>query len=146
MTNTPSFKIAFYKAKYGNWLDKTISIATLSKYSHCEIVFPDGMCASSSPRDGGVRFKRIDLDDHWDVYTLNMVLDSQKINYWFYIHQGEKYDWLGAAGSAVRLDLSSDNKKYCSQACSIVLGLDQHTIDPGRLHGILKDYGYINGW
>lgn len=38
------------------------------KYSHTELVFADGMCASCSWLDGGARLKKIDITaDRWDV-------------------------------------------------------------------------------
>lgn len=144
MTTTPgSFKIAFYKAKYGTLFDRFIAAATFSKYSHCELVFPDGVCASSSLRDGGVRFKHIEFNHHWDVYDLNMQLDENQINYCFLIHQGEKYDCCGLLGNVIFMDWSSDNKKYCSLICSIALKLDYNAIDPGRLYNFLKYSRYI---
>lgn len=141
---TSNLKIAFYIASNGNWQDYTIAATTSSKYSHCEIVFPDGWCASSSPRDGGVRFKQINLAEHWDVYPLKMSLNELQVNYWFNLHVGQRYDWIGAIGSAAGLDLSRDNKKYCSQACALVLNLDNSTITPGKLCKLLKQNGYIN--
>lgn len=138
--------IAFYKARYGNWQDKSIAIASISKYSHCEIVFSDGICASASSRDGGVRFKRIILDDHWDVFHLNTDIDENKIKYWFSLHEDNLYDWPGAIASVIGINLSTENKKYCSFACAAVLGLES-TVTPGGLFSDLKYRGllkYIN--
>lgn len=138
-----TLRIAFYKASHGNWQDIAIALGTLSKYSHCEIVFDDTLCASSSSRDGGIRFKRIDLRDHWDIYDIKTVVDVDCIKYWFNLHEGDTYDWPGAIASAVGLDLSSDRKKYCSQTCATVLGLDP-VITPGGLHKLLIKKGIIS--
>lgn len=135
-------KIAFYKARYGTWADKTIAVTTLSKYSHCEIVFSDGMCASSSIRDGGIRFKRINLSDHWDVYDLESYYDEDAVKYWFSLHQDNTYDYVGAIASAFGINLSSENKKYCSFACAAVLNLET-TVTPGGLLADLKYRGLI---
>lgn len=135
-------KIAFYLAKYGNTYDKAISITTFSKYSHCELVFSDGMCGSASPRDGGVRLKKITLDDHWHVFDLPTDLDEDFIRYWFAVNDDLKYDWIGAIASVVNIDLSSEGKRYCSQICGDLLWLDT-TITPGGLFRKLKSIGYI---
>lgn len=136
-------KIAFYKSSNGTWLDKLISAFTLSKYSHCEIVFPNGECMSSSKRDGGVRIKIINLNTHWDVFELNTMYSEALVRYWFSIHDNSKYDWVGAVGSIFNIDLTSDNKKFCSYACATVLGIDK-IITPGGLYRSLKKYNIIN--
>ena len=125
-------KIAFYIAKYGTFTDKVIAFFTRSKYSHCEIVFLDGMFASSSPRDGGVRLKMISPDDHWDIIDLGNEYSEKSIRYWFMSNKGDTYDWLGAIGSIFSIDLTSEDKKFCSYSCAIVLGLDP-IVTPGGL-------------
>lgn len=133
-------KIAFYLAKYGNTYDKLISFTTGSPYSHCELVFSDGMCGSSSPRDGGVRLKYLNLDDHWVVYDLEYPFNESQIRYWFKLNEGMKYDWVGAVASVLHIDLSEDNKRYCSQICAEMLGLES-TVTPS---GLLKDLNHHN--
>lgn len=132
-------QLAFYKARYGTLFDKLISLTTISQYSHCEIVFPNGQCASSSVRDGGIRIKNISMNEHWDVYNLSEFLepDESKIRNWFDINNDDIYDWLGAIGSTFKLDWTSEDKKFCSYACAIVLGIDP-IITPGGL------YRYLN--
>lgn len=143
-------QIAFYQAKYGREYDKIIAIATFSKYSHCELIFSDGICGSASPRDGGVRLKNIEIDNHWCVFELLNTNGSpitpqeeSVIRYWFYINQGQSYDWWGALGSFIRLDLTSPGKKYCSNLISILLGLEP-IITPGGLFRLLKKKNLIN--
>lgn len=134
--------IAFYKAEYGNWVDKLIAFMTNSKYSHCELVLTDGLCASSSPRDGGVRQKRINLGEKWDIYTLEGHYDQSIIKYWFDIHDGQKYNWLGAIGSLFGIDIGNDDRKFCSYCCSSMLLLDP-IVTPERLFRMLKLEGMI---
>lgn len=136
-------KIAFYKAKYGNWLDKLISVLTLSKYSHCEIILDSNIFVSASPRDGGVRFKNITADNHWDcfdIYDVNTI--SNEAQEWFESVLGQKYDWLGAAGSLFGLNFTSKNKKFCSYCCATVLDLDPITT-PGELYETLLEIRMI---
>ena len=137
-------KIAFYKARYGQFFDKVIALFTFSKYSHCEIVFEDGMCASASVRDGGVRFKEIVMGVRWDVYDLMVGIDEATVRQWFVDNDHQEYDLWGAIGSAFGLNLSNDDKKFCSESCATVLGLDNTVISPGALYELLTKKFYIH--
>lgn len=140
-------KIAFYKAWNGTWVDKLISLVTLSKYSHCEIVFSDGLCASSSARDGGVRFAQINLNSgNWDVFDLDMGMnyDETRIRQWFINNDGDTYDWPAAIQSVFGVGQVKNDKKFCSQACAIVLDF-YPAITPGKLYSELIKYYYIHG-
>ena len=136
-------KIIFYKAKNGTLFDKFISLLSFSEYSHCELLFSDGLCMSASSRDGGVRIKKIEIDEHWDVYDLpEGYYDEKAIRYWFASNIDDTYDWAGAVGSLVRLDLTTEDKKFCSYVCAICLGLDP-IVTPGRLFKKLKECDII---
>lgn len=132
-------KIAFYKGRYGNYLDKIICLGTLSKYSHCEIVFSDGICASSSYRDGGVRFKYINLNDgKWDVYDLDNSQESEAaIHLFFECHNGNRYDTFGALLSVFGLSSNVKDKQFCSEICAMALGVGK-VLTPGGLFKLLK--------
>lgn len=137
------FSIAFYKAIHGDVFDKIVSATTCSPYSHCELIFSDGVCASSSPRDNGVRFARINFGDHWDVFELNEVLSENDAYWWFAYHQGLGYDFPGAIGSAFKLPIYSKHKKFCSLACAQALELNEINLTPGGLYKKLKQLNYI---
>lgn len=137
-------KIAFYKAEYGEWKDKLIAFVTRSKYSHCEIVFEDGMFGSASPRDSGVRMKMIEQNKHWDFFELcntdqTPISSSQEkiIRLWFVANEDDKYDWIGAIASFFRLDFSKYDKKFCSYVCGLVLLVDP-IVTPARLLKVLN--------
>lgn len=133
-------KIAFYIAKHGNFYDKIISFFTWSIYSHCEIIFDSvspTYCASSSIRDGGIRFTNINFGDHWHVFELNTDKQESGVIAWFKENDTDVYDLTGAIASLFGVDLTSDNKKFCSQACAIVLGLDP-IVTPKKLFNTLK--------
>lgn len=73
-------KVAFYKYEHGNYEDWLIAKATSSKFSHVELIFDDGYSFSSSPRDNGVRFKKINyVPEKWEIIDLK-VSDLRKIN------------------------------------------------------------------
>lgn len=118
-------QVAFYKAP-GTWLDALIRLLTRSIYSHCELVI-DGICYTSSNRDGGVRSKAIYLDtEKWDVFDIPHNKDLAKA--WFTEHYGQSYDWLGAVRIVLPFLPNSSNKWFCSEACAAALGIE----NPGR--------------
>lgn len=127
-------KIAFYKAKHGNWLDYLIAIATFSKYSHCEFILTDGTFVGSSPRDGGVRYKKINQNSgNWDVFDLPNTIDDRDIMAVYHKYQNNSYDWVGAIASLFDIDKSTNGKMFCSEFCAIALGL-RPSRPPSRLY------------
>lgn len=113
-------QIALYKGS-GTLFDKIIRIVTRSKYSHCELVM-DGICYSSSIRDGGVRMKAILLEeDKWDVLDIDG--NRAKAVTWYLSNVNKKYDWLGAITSVLPITLNFKNKFFCSEALAYMLGL-----------------------
>lgn len=132
-------KVAFYKAKYGDWIDKIVSWYTKSPYSHCELVFSNGEFLSSSKRDGGVRYTNIDNLERWDIYELQDSKYSEDlIRLIVRQYLGQKYDIIGAIGSAFNIDLSDKNKKFCSNLCAILLGIEETNITPHELYELIS--------
>lgn len=140
-------KLAMYKGPATEALHKLAHkgtcLWTFSEYSHCELVFGEKdvngnyLCASSSIRDGGVRFKRIDIDSgKWDVYPMNVTNEEESYAYqWFVNHQGAPYDYLGLAWFVLPIN-SFDNpsKFFCSEAVAASLQLDKpHKYHPEKL-------------
>lgn len=126
-------ELIFYKSAAGTITDKLINrLSCNGGYSHVEIRFEDEQCFTSSPRDGGVRMKYIQLDsEHWDTFVLpnnveKVVRRYAEINASF----GAKYDWNGVFGFVFPI---KDNKKrrFCSEICLMAL---QHA---GLLRGII---------
>jgi hypothetical protein len=120
-------KIAFYKStKSGisGLYNRGVRIVTKGKYSHCEIIFSDGMSASASFSDGGVRFKQIDYDPNkWDIFALPEYLEANA-RLWFLAHEGEKYDILGNVHFLIPVVGDDKNKWCCSESCAQALGID----------------------
>lgn len=111
----------FYIAKFGDCTDKIIATWTRGPYSHVEMVFPDGECFSSSPRDGGVRFKKINRSNKWSSiklsidYNENIRKDCEK-------YVGLPYDWYGCMGLTLGFSrIEEKNKWYCSEICAFIL-------------------------
>lgn len=101
-------KLAFYKAKKGNWWDKLIAIwsyitsfGKYGRYSHTEIVFSDNISFSSSPREGGTRFKHIEFKpEHWDFIEIDPKGQEENIRSWCRSQSGKDYDTFGIIGIA----------------------------------------------
>ena len=124
--------LALYKGNSVNWFerwqDNLIRKITRGQYSHCEIAVerledcgqydfrPMYDCYTSSPRDGGVRCKQINVNNgNWDLIPLPSATESQVRSY-FAKTQGKKYDWLGVLGLV--LGLKQCRKKFfCSEWC-----------------------------
>ena len=109
---------------------------TGSPYSHCELVI-DGVCLSSSSRDGGVRAKRIDLaSGKWDVASIADPTGALADNalQWFADHSGQAYDWAGIARFVLPFLPHHRRQWFCSEACAVALGLpDPADWTPGML-------------
>lgn len=141
-------KIAMYKGpaddfwhKVGHW---ATCLWTRSKYSHCELVFSDApvngkhLCASSSTRDGGVRFKRIDLGSgKWDVFDLPgfYAFDESYARQWFYDNDAAKYDHLALLWFILPISAFDRSKRFfCSEAMAYALRIRKpHKYHPQRL-------------
>jgi hypothetical protein len=135
-------KIAFYKGFSGNIFDKLISIWTLHKYSHVEIVDSNNVSYSSSPRDGGVRKKNIDYNnDKWDLYDIH--ISNNSIENIMTITNGRKYDWIGIfLYHFLPFKIQDKDRWYCSEWVATVLNDSGYSIKtnltPGNLFKQLK--------
>lgn len=107
---------------------------TGSPYSHCELVI-DGVCWTSSTRDGGVRGKAIDLySGRWDVIDLGAGYDAGAARAWFRAREGQRYDWAGVFRFALPFLPQRSRQWFCSEACAAALGLPRpHTFTPASL-------------
>lgn len=137
-------KIAFYKStKSGlaGLYNRGVRIITKGHYSHCEIIFSDGMSASASFADGGVRFKAIDYDPaKWDIFQLpeHLEVGARK---WFSEHEGEKYDVLGNVHFLMPIFGDEKEKWCCSEACGAALGIaEPWRFHPNSLAAMLKTW------
>ncbi len=143
-------QLKFYKAEYGSWYDKGIAWWTKGPYSHVEIVFSkDGMWFSSSPRDGGVRYKYIEDSFHWDTVQVECTLAEEiKLRNICNTYVGQKYDWLFCFGFVVPPLDDPKKKKACSEVVNFALykwGRLKHRIrriSPNGLYRYLKGEMY----
>lgn len=134
-------RAAFYKGTrpgIQGLYSRAVRLWTKSLYSHCELIFSEGMAASSSYLDGGVRFKPIEFDpEHWDFVDLPPHLERAAWA-WFFAHQGQGYDLIGNVHFIVGPVGDAKNLWFCSESIAAALGLpDPWRYDPGTLASAL---------
>ena len=118
---------------------KAVQFIDRGAYSHCQLVFTDGMSASASWMDNGVRFKRIDYNpEHWDFVQLPDHLEDFARS-WFEFHEGMPYDLQGNVRFVLPFLPDSTSGWFCSEAIAAALQLyEPYRFGPNGLAAILK--------
>jgi hydroxymethylpyrimidine pyrophosphatase-like HAD family hydrolase len=134
-------KAAFYKSTQpgvAGIYNRAVRWWTRGQYSHVELVFGDGVSASSSFTEGGVRFKTIVYNpDKWDFIDLPDELE-EAARTWFKENEGKKYDLLGNAHFIFGFIAADQNKYFCSEAIASSLGItDAWRFEPNVLAAVL---------
>ena len=137
------FQAAFYKGTrpgMAGIYNRLVRFIDRGPYSHCELIFSDGMAASASWMDGGVRFKKIDFNpEHWDFIPLHPE-DEAAARQWFIDHEGEPYDLPGNLRFLCGLVLESESGWFCSEAKMAALGFaDPWRYGPNGASALLRD-------
>jgi len=138
------FQAAFYKSTrpdIAGMYNRLVRWWDRGPHSHCELQFSDGVSASSSFEDDGVRFKQIDFNpDHWDFIELPGHLEPAA-RAWFVAHEGEKYDLMGNVRFAFDFIPDDAKRSFCSEALGAALGiLEPWRHGPNGLYSILKTF------
>jgi len=133
-------KVAFYTAtlpglqglysRLIRWIDH-------GPYSHCELLFSDGLNASASYVDHGVRFKKFVFDlAKWDVIEIDA--DEASARAWFESHEGATYDVIGVARFIFGFLHQNPSRWFCSEAIAAALGMpDAWRYGPSDLYSAL---------
>lgn len=120
------FQAAFYKGVRPGLqavYSRGVQIIDKGPYSHCEAVFSDGLSASASWTDKGVRFKDVVYKPaHWDLIPLPLEMEEAARD-WFEFHQGLPYDLLGNVRFVLPWVDESAHGYFCSEALAAALGL-----------------------
>lgn len=134
-----SLQLALYKGPPSSLIHNIshyiTRLGTWSGYSHAELVI-DGICYSSSARDGGVRSKLIDLSSgHWDVFNLT---DNKQVKAkalaWFVEHHGNPYDYRNIVRYVLPFIGHNKNHWVCYEAVGAALGIKRpHTLTAEKL-------------
>lgn len=135
-------QVAFYKSTrpgLQGLYSRAVRLWQRGPYSHCEVIFSNGVAASSSFIDKGVRFKDIIFNpEHWDFIEIPSVLEDS-ILFWFIKHQGKPYDLRGNFGFVFRRISDDKNKWFCSEAIAAALGIeDSWRYCPNTLYSALS--------
>lgn len=132
-------KIAFYKGTrpgLSGLYNRAVRWWTRSPYSHSELVFGDGVAASSSFADGGVRFKQIEFDpERWDFVEIKG--DEAAARQWYVERLGAGYDVLGNVGFVLGFVADSWDKYSCAESIAAALGYaEAWRYSPAILHSV----------
>ncbi len=135
-------RAAFYKGTrpgLKGQYNRIVRLWERGPYSHCELIFSDGMSASSSFEDGGVRFKRIEFDPaRWDFIELPWA-DEQKARDWFERNKGKAYDLMGNVRFIADPLADGKDKWFCSESLAEALGIeDSWRYGPNALAAVLR--------
>lgn len=122
-----SVYLAFYRGRKSihspidvlyRFIDWLIRVVTWGEFSHCEIAIKDEsgyVCYSSSGRDGGVRSKRIDVDnENWVLIDITAHANVDNIQHYFYLTQDAKYDYVGCIGTVLPF-VKCKKRYFCSE-------------------------------
>lgn len=135
-------KAAFFRGRHPGLkglFGQLIKSYSLGRYSHVELQFDDGICASSTVADRGVRYLLLDLDPKdWDFVELpDHLQPAAKL--WFDAHIGKAYDFWGDAHFLIGFIAASRDKWFCSRAVADALGIeDGWRYDPNSLASAIK--------
>jgi hypothetical protein len=137
-----TFRLAFYKGTrpgIPGIYNRLVRARGRGPYSHVEICFPDGWCASASFADKGVRFKQMELDGpNWDFIELPIEW-MEEARQWFIVNQGCKYDVWGNVHLTVGFVSESGDKYFCSEAIAAALLISQPwRLEPNALYCVVQ--------
>ena len=114
--------ISFHKPK--SIVGLLITLRTLGKYSHCELIYNDYVYLSNP---GGVRIKPFVRKDNMDIYELDSHIEIPIVLEEFKKIKGKGYDYGAILFSQLlELGIEHKDKYFCSELCIHLInkGLD----------------------
>lgn len=137
-----TFRMAFYKGTHPGIpgvYNRLVRARGRGPYSHVELCFPDGRCASSSWMDGGVRLKTMELgDDNWDFIELPIEWAPVALQ-WFITHEGKAYDFWGNVHLTFGFVADSPDNYFCSEAAAAALLINEPwRMEPNALYHVVQ--------
>ncbi|MCS7317744.1 MAG: hypothetical protein NZZ41_05490 [Candidatus Dojkabacteria bacterium] len=159
--STGKISVIFYKAE-GGLFSKLIRFYKRTPYSHCEILFSNGFCGTSSEICQGVYYyipdKKTLSEEYWDFIDIECDAEEETKmkDIFLYEECGCGYDWLGIFFCQVfPWGRQHSSKWFCSEICTYALkrihhlkpvfeNLKPHYIDPGELYEILSEFSRVN--
>ncbi len=133
--------VAFYKGTRPGLqgiYSRAVRFIDRGPYSHCELIFSDGLAASASFIDKGVRFKNIEFDDnHWDFIEIPWANESIA-RQWFLDHEGQPYDLSGNLHFILGPVPESKDEWFCNESISAAIGIQESwRVGPNGFYQIL---------
>lgn len=143
-----TLRVAFYKGTrpgIPGLYNRLVRLIDGGPFSHCELIFSDGMCASSSFMDGGVRYKQMTPDPaKWEIRDLSSPFDEATARAWFDQHNGAGYDLAGNLRFVFRWWPHSRSRWFCSEAIGAALGLSTpENLGPNGLASVLQSMASV---
>lgn len=143
-----TFRAAFYKGTRPGLpgiYNRVVRWWTRSKYSHMELVFSDGLSASSSFEDGGVRFKQINYTSgDWDFRELPQWMEAPARRF-FEERDGWDYDTWGQLHFIIFRIRGAARRLFCSAAGLGALMIEEaYRYSPGDAYLILGCPAFLN--
>ena len=114
--------ISFHRPK--SLIGFLITLRTLGKYSHCELIYNDYVYLSNP---GGVRIKPFIYKDNMDIFELNNHIEVPIVLKEFMKLKGKGYDYGAILFSQLlELGIEHKDKYFCSELCLHLInkGLD----------------------
>ena len=109
--------ISFHKPK--SIVGLLISIRTLGKYSHCELVYNDYVYLSNP---GGVRIKPFVRKENMDIFELDNHIEIPIVLEEFKRLKGKGYDYGAILFSQLlELGIEHKDKYFCSELCLLFI-------------------------
>lgn len=129
--------------------DRLIQLWTWSKYSHCELVFSDGVTFGSTlkPPMKTSFSQKVYNPALWDLIDINVPPEKEALIRMFCEKQaGKEYDWKAIFLSQILFLRKEDPDKWiCSEVCvaafqkaSYCAGLKPCTVSPGKFVKLAK--------
>ena len=119
-------EVALYKGTRPGWqglYNRLGRVMDHGPYSHMELVLPNGLSASASALEGGVRIKDIGYStpENWDFIQIPDAYGPQ-VESWFSQHLGQPYDVWGNIKFCFGFVSDSSDRWFCSEAGMAALG------------------------
>ncbi len=117
-----ALQLAFGTTLNEGFLSKLIAWKTGGTVDHVELLFSDGMCFSTHPKDGASRFKKIDFKPGEWVFEDVLMVPPEKereLRAWCEKHVGIPYGWetIFAIGANLPDVKNRPNTVVCSELC-----------------------------
>ena len=127
-----------------------ITLRTLGKYSHCELVYNDYVYLSNP---GGVRIKPFIRKDNMDIYELDSNINIPTFLKEFEKIKGKGYDyWAIVLSQLLEIGIEHKDKYFCSEMCIFLINkaldesltynlktLKASAFSPAKLYKYLQD-------